>query len=74
VFVAASAERLLVSKRAALLTAACAPPAVTGELVHNAVPIRPPRGPMVKPEVHNISQRRQMMTKPRPQTTCTKNW
>ena len=28
----------------------------------------------VKPEVHNVLQRRQKMTKPRPQATCTKIW
>jgi len=27
----------------------------------------------VKPEVHNVSQRRQRRTEPRPQATCTKN-
>jgi len=42
--------------------------------------VRPPTGPryenmtsFVKPEVHNVSQRRhRMRTEPRPQATCTK--
>ena len=65
---------------------ACAQPASTPitvtanpPTIHNAVPVRPldpwyeNMTSSVKPEVHNLSQRRQRRTEPQPQTTCTKN-
>jgi len=46
--VAAWAARLLASKRAGRPAAVCAAlPAANGELVHNAVPVRPAIGLMV---------------------------
>jgi len=79
VFVAAWAARLLASYQAGLPTVACAPPAVTCQLVHNAMPIHLPIGPIVckhdvirKTEVHNVSQCHQRRTKQQPRATCTK--
>jgi len=37
-------------------------------------PLRPNVTSSIKPEVHNISQRRQRRTEPRPQRTSTKNF